>query len=180
MTIDIIAKSQGGNGDATLVLIAKFNPLLKKYAYKLYYEDAYNDLLIDFITLLHNIQINHIRDKSEGSVISYIRTSVHSSYVKRLMEIKRLQNLLLYSDLKDSELYYVESISSTNDIYTNCELQFIRKILTKPELTVIYMIFFSGYTVIEISKFYGISRQAVNQMKNRALKKLRNAYLDKL
>ena len=85
MTLDIIEKSQGGDGDATLKLTEKFNPLLKKYAYKLFYEDAYNDLLLDFIELLHNIQIKNIHNKSEGSVVSYICTSIHSSYIKRLM-----------------------------------------------------------------------------------------------
>jgi DNA-directed RNA polymerase specialized sigma subunit len=42
------------------------------------------------------------------------------------------------------------------------------------------MIYFTGYTVTEIASFYGTSRQAVNQMKNRVLKKLRNAFSDKL
>jgi hypothetical protein len=124
MTIDIIERSQGGDGDATLLLIEKFNPLLKKYAYKLSYDDAYNDLLLNFIELLHNMQIENIHNKSEGSVISYICTSVHSSYVKRLIEVKRLRNLLLYSDLNDNELYYVESISATNDVYQEYELSF--------------------------------------------------------
>lgn len=180
MTIDIIERSQGGDGDATLLLIEKFNPLLKKYAYKLSYDDAYNDLLLNFIELLHNMQIENIHNKSEGSVISYICTSVHSSYVKRLIEVKRLRNLILYSDLNDNELYYVESISATNDVYQEYELSFIKNILTKQELTVICMIYFTGYTVTEIASFYGTSRQAVNQMKNRALKKLRNAFSDKL
>jgi len=180
MTIDIIERSQGGDGDATLLLIEKFNPLLKKYAYKLSYDDAYNDLLLNFIELLHNMQIENIHNKSEGSVISYICTSVHSSYVKRLIEVKRLRNLLLYSDLNDNELYYVESISATNDVYQEYELSFIKNILTKQELTVICMIYFTGYTVTEIASFYGTLRQAVNQMKNRALKKLRNAFSDKL
>lgn len=179
MTINIIAKSQGGDGDATLMLVEKFNPLLKKYAYKLSYDDAYNDLLTDFIELLHNMQIKNIHNKSEGSMVSYICTSVHSSYIKRLIEVKRLGKLLLYSDLNENELYYVESISSTNDVY-NYELSFIQKILTKQELEVISMIYFTGYTVTEIANFYGTSRQAVNQMKNRALKKLRNAFSDKL
>ncbi len=181
MTIDIIVKLQGGDDDATLLLIEKFNPLLKKYAYKLSYDDAYNDLLLNFIELLHNMQIENIHNKSEeGSVVSYICTSVHSSYVKRLIEVKRLRNLLLYSDLNNNELYYVESISATNDVYQEYELSFIKKILTKQELIVISMIYFTGYTVTEIASFSGTSRQAVNQMKNRALKKLRNAFSYKL
>lgn len=52
MISDLIAEDQNGNSDATLLMIEKFKPLLKKCAYKLYYEDAYNDLLVDFIELI--------------------------------------------------------------------------------------------------------------------------------
>ncbi|AGC67701.1 RNA polymerase sigma factor, sigma-70 family [Thermoclostridium stercorarium subsp. stercorarium DSM 8532] len=180
MTIDIIAKLQNGNGNAAIVLINKFNPLLKKYAYKLNYEDAYNDLLADLISLLNNLQISNIKNQREESIVSYIRTSIHSFYVKRLIQIKRLRNISLYSQLNDKERYYIESLPSTTDVYSDCELHYIKKILTKQEFKIIYMIYFLGYTVTEIAKSQNVSRQAVNQMKNRVLKKLRKAYLDKL
>ncbi|GAA4296907.1 hypothetical protein GCM10023142_36120 [Anaerocolumna aminovalerica] len=70
-------------------------------------------------------------------MVSYICTSVHSSYIKKLIEVKRLRNILLYSELKDNEPYYIESISATNDVYQEYKLTFIKKILTKQELTVI-------------------------------------------
>ncbi len=70
MTKDMIALSQKGDRSATLKLIEKFDPLFKKYAYKLYYDDAYNDLLFDFIELLHNILLNRMREISEGTVVS--------------------------------------------------------------------------------------------------------------
>lgn len=83
------------------------------------------------------MQIENIHNKSEGSMVSYICTSVHSSYIKKLIEVKRLRNILLYSELKDNEPYYIESISATNDVYQEYKLTFIKKILTKQELTVI-------------------------------------------
>ena len=180
MIINDIIKYQNGDGDSTLKLIEKFNPLLKKYAYKLCYEDAYNDLLIDFIELLHNIQIDRIYNKSEGGMVSYICTSVHSSYVKRLREIKQLQNFLLYSDLSDSELYYIEVLSSTCDTYPNLDFDSLQKLLTNSEITVIKMIYYIGYTVAETAAFCGVSRQAVNQMRSRALKKLKRVFSEML
>lgn len=84
--------------------------------------------------------------------------------------MKRLHNFLLYSDLNENELYYIESMSSTSDVYDDVELSFMENLLTKQELAVIKMLYFSGYTVTEIGNIYGTSRQAVNQMKNRALK----------
>ncbi|WP_006524730.1 hypothetical protein [Desulfoscipio gibsoniae] len=76
MTKDLIVQSQTGDSSATLTLIRKFDPLLRKYAYKLYYDDAYNDLLFDFIEFLNNIRLDRMRDTSEGILISYISTSI--------------------------------------------------------------------------------------------------------
>ncbi len=172
MTIELISKSQSGDEDATLILIEKFKPLLKKYAYKLSYEDAYNDLLVDFIELIHNIQIYYIYNKDEGGAVSYICTAIHNSYTKRLIGLLKLKKILLYSELNDNELFNIESMSSTNDVYQYFDLPSVGSVLTQSETSVIKMVFNSGYTSTEIANICGVSRQAVNQMKQRALKKL--------
>ncbi len=41
------------------------------------------------------------------------------------------------------------------------------------------MIYYSGYTVAETAYVIGISRQAVNQIKKRALRKLKTIFSDK-
>lgn len=106
LLIDIILKAQEGNNEASLILIGQFNPLLRKYAYKLSY--------------------------AEVSLSSY------DNY-----------NILLTLSLN--------------------------KILNQQEFLVIYTIYFLGYSSADIAQASGISRQAVNQTKVRALKKLRNA-----
>lgn len=173
MTKDLIFQSQTGNRDATLKLIKKFNPLLKKYSYKLCYDDAYDDLLIDFIMLLNNVKLEVLRDTSEGTIVSYICKSVRSNYIKRFIALKKLHAFVPFSDLSDSQLYYAETTSSTSDTYFELEFTGVDHVLTELELSVIKMIFLLGYTVSETAYIYGISRQAVNQTKNRALKKLK-------
>jgi DNA-directed RNA polymerase specialized sigma subunit len=59
------------------------------------------------------------------------------------------------------------------------DLDLLRRILTNPEFITIKMIFYKGYTVAETANALGITRQAVNQMKNRALKKLKIIFMDK-
>jgi len=179
MITDLITKAQEGNEDATLLLIKKFNPLLNKYAFKLSYEDAYDDLLVNFIELIHNIRLDHIRNKDEGSMVSYICTSVRASYIKRLMDIKKLHDFISFSELSESELYYADVLSSAHDEYFKLELPDIHMVLTAAELSVIKMIYYFGYTVTEIASTNGTSRQAVNQMKKRALKKLKHLFSDK-
>jgi RNA polymerase sigma factor (sigma-70 family) len=172
MIEELINQSQAGDSEATLTLIKKFNPLLKKYAKKLYYDDAYNDLLLDFIELLHNIRLNRIRGPNERFLVSYICTSIRSSYIKRLISLKKLRNYIPYSALSEGQLYYAEAASATSDPYLRLEITGFEKLLTQSELSIIKMIYLLDYTVTETADIYGISRQAVNQTKKRALQKL--------
>lgn len=172
MTVNLIVQSQKGDSGATLTLIKKFDPLLKKYAFKLYYDDAYNDLLSDFIEFLHNIRLDRLRNTTEGTLVSYIYTTIHSSFIKRLSVLKKLQNFRPYSDLNKSELYYAEASLVTSDTYFYLELTGMNHLLTESELSIVKMIYLLGYTVTETAAIYGISRQAVNKTKKRALQKL--------
>ena len=52
------------------------------------------------------------------------------------------------------------------------------KYLTNKESNILTLLFKKGYTVTEVSKAMNISRQAVNQCKNRSLLKLRNTLKD--
>jgi RNA polymerase sigma factor (sigma-70 family) len=118
--------------------------------------------------------------RDDRSLISYIIKTIYDSYIKRSMHLKKLHNIVSYSDLSNSELNYVEAVSATTDTYFINELFALNKVMTKPEVTVIKMLYLQGFTVKEIASNLGITRQAVNQMKKRALKKLRILYADKL
>lgn len=179
MTFDLISESQKGSQSATLFLVEKFNPLLKKYAYKLYSEDAYEDLLLNFIELIHNIKLDNIHEKDEGHIISYICTSIHRSYIKRLTTIIKQRNIISFSNLSEKEVKNVDVLSSTYDKYFEFELLGIQKILSKNEMTVIEMVYLLEYTIMEIACSFGVSRQAVNQTKKRALKKLNYFLVEK-
>lgn len=179
MTTELILRSQTGDKNATLELIKKFNPLLKKYAYKLFYDDAYNDLLVDFVELLKNVKMENIRNKCEGSMVSYISKSIQCSYMKESDAVKKLRRLIPESDFKEETLYALETASAVNDTYFAYEFPGIEKVLTKPEATVVKLVYLSGYSIRETAQRLGISRQAANQMKNRALRKLKIKFLDK-
>ncbi len=166
MTVNLIIQSQKGDSRATLMLIKKYDPLLKKYAYKLYYDDAYYDLLSDFIEFLHYVQLDRLYSTSEGTLVSYICTVVRSSYIKRLRVLKKHQNSVSYSDLSENELYYAEAALVTLDTHFELELTGIDHLLTESELSVVEKIYLLGYTVAETAAINEISRQAVNKTKN--------------
>ena len=179
MTAELIFRSQGGDKVATEKLIEKFHPLLKKYAFRLYYDDAYDDLLVDFVEFLHNMRLNRIHNRSEGGLVSYISKSIQSSYIKRLAAFKKLQHFIPNSNFEEDELYSLEATSAVNDTYFEYEFPGIERMLTKSETDVIKMIYLMGYPVCETAQKLGTSRQAVNQMKNWALKKLKTQLRDK-
>ena len=55
MLIDSIIHAQQGCDSDMMFLVSKFSGILKKYARKLNYEDAEQDLTADFIELIHHI-----------------------------------------------------------------------------------------------------------------------------
>ena len=69
MLSEAITSAQHNNPDSLLALIEKFKPLLKKYAYKLRYEDAYYNLQLDFIQIVLSINLDAQNQKSEGNVM---------------------------------------------------------------------------------------------------------------
>ncbi len=92
------------------------------------------------------------------------------------MAIKKLRDVVPYSSLSDSELYYTEALLSTYNTYSRLELIDIDHVLTESELSIIKMIYFLEYSASETACIYGITRQAVNQTKKRALQKLKIWY----
>ena len=144
MTADLIAQSQAGDDTATLELIKKFNPLLKKCAFRLFYDDAYDDLLVDFMELLHGIRLKSLHNKSEGGLVSYISKSIQSSYIKKSTASKKLRRFIPESDFEEEELYSLEAASAVNDTYFAYEFPGIEKVLTKPETDVVKMIYLDG------------------------------------
>lgn len=61
MLIDWIRSAQRDDEDAMLYLITRFEKLIRKYARKLQYEDAENDLILDFIELIKTLDVKKIK-----------------------------------------------------------------------------------------------------------------------
>lgn len=178
MLKDIILNAQAGNDDSILIIVDKFNPLLKKYSYKLSYDDAYNDLLADFLDLIKNIDMSRLRHNCEGVIVSYICKSVYSSYInKSKTNCKYFQSTIPFSGLNENQKYYAELSLSTVDRDDALLVSSLNEILNQHEFCIIYKIYFLGYSSADIAKSSGTSRQAVNQTKRRALEKLRKAFV---
>lgn len=153
-----------------LILIERFNPLLKKYGRMLGTEDGYQDMSLAFIEFAKSFRSNTIRDCSDGAVVNYIAKSMKNAYNK-LLKMKIRQNFpcISWDELTENENYSLsngpddEPISALLSDYH----------LTKKESEVLWLFFEDGYSASEIARVMHVSRQNINQIKLHAIAKLR-------
>lgn len=157
-------------------LIVLFDPLLKKYARLLAYEDAYAELRMTLIELVLAIDVMAFRNRSDGAYIHYIRRSLHHSYIQLSRSYRRYTDThVFYQDIQVAQ----ESFST--DVLPVCmqedpvDISLILAQLTPREYETIVLLFYYGYSTKEIAAKRHVSRQAVNQRKLQALRKLRQA-----
>ena len=67
MLYELINSVQRDDKEAMTELIDRFQPLLKKYAAKLNYEDAYEDMVLYYIGLIKNINLNEASGMMVGT-----------------------------------------------------------------------------------------------------------------
>ena len=169
--VKTIQNKEKGYKKAILKLIKQFQPLVRKYSYLLYYEDSQSELTLTFIETLYKIPIDNPRFKQDQYIISYISKSIRNNYI--------------HLSKKRNQLYYYESpinLDIAEDSYQinigdKLYIKDLLSLLTEREKEIINLKYFKEYSDIEISKKIGISRQAVNKTKNRALKKMRKKCL---
>jgi len=169
---NLIVKARDNDNDAMLELIKRFRPLMLKYAKKLNYEDAYEDILFEFIRLVKSGVMDKLDDGQEGKVVSYIRECIKNFYKKKIQKVVKLKKEIVLSDLTEDQLYFVRAqLIQTDEIDILIEFG-MKQLLSKKEEEILYLIYAKGYSAAEIARIWNESRQAVNQLKNRALQKV--------
>ena len=152
-----------GNNNSLLEIIEIFNPLISKYSRLLDKEDTRQDLIIHLIKVLNNIPIDNKRVLKNKEIIGYIAKSIRNEYIKlsKKRDKIRLNEMELSLDIKISH----------EDCKTEFEILDMFKVLTKKEAYIMKLLYVYYLSVSEVADYMKISRQAVNQSKNRALKK---------
>lgn len=145
-------------------LIEQFEPLLKKYASKISFEDSMQDLIVTLIETFNKIPLNKIKD--EKYILSYINTSVKNEYIKLSSKNSKDSNIFYESDILENVVKEYDDIGRVDmiDLLDN---------LSNREKYILYYIFFLNMPIGIISKKFHTSRQYINQTKLKALKKLK-------
>lgn len=174
MLRDSILAAQNGDHSALLYLIQKFQPLLKRYTLKLDYEDAENDMLLEFIELIYNISLDTLRSTSDGTIVRYIAKAIQNTYYSKIGK-RKLQNqdILSWEVLFESQK--TQGGSSYIDIDRWMFVDFLKSCpcITNKEMWVLYKVYYEGYTSSDLATMPGSTKQNINQIKNRGLAKLR-------
>lgn len=161
------------NEKAYLELLNRYQKLLHKYANLLNYEDAYEDLRLFFLELVYHMRGAPVLKKGEGAIVKYIVMSVKNKYIA-LSKRQGQRSESSFSELSDEQLAIIESMSSERDEQDITEFFPVSGGLSEREEVVIRELIVEGYSVCDVAAKHNVSRQAVNQMKLRALKKIKD------
>lgn len=142
-----------------------FKKLINFYSIKLRYEDAIGELNLFFFELINGIDLNRFNADDTNGLCRYIKTSLKHKYIDlyRQRQKEEFSSCELNENIINTKLNF-ESIIEATDLLTT---------LTQKQRIIIYYRYFYSLSCEEIGEILGISRQAVNGLKNRALKELK-------
>ena len=165
----MIVVKKNNKDESMLDILAIFDNIINKYSRKLNGEDTKQDLYVFLIKLINNIDELSIVNYEDKQVLSYFSKSLKNEYIRLSKKNDRRKN---------NEDYNCEDrVWGYNFIESNIEVVDSIKNLNNYEKKIIKMVVLNGYSVSEVAKKTGKSRQAISQVKNRAISKLKKVYL---
>jgi len=162
-----------GDKEQMLVLLETFEPILKKYTYRLRSEDALQELQCFLLSFAKEIPLEKMNARTNGVIISYVSKAIYHRYIALSKSARNQSHTIYLEDQKDYDLLQYDAAFSESDTYTHLFLHDLKCALTAEEYNLIYEHFFQQRSIQEIANKAGKTRQAINQCKNTALRKLR-------
>lgn len=180
MLSSFIQNAQENSEEDMLFLIEKFRPLMVKYAKKLGYEDAYNDIVLYFIRLIKSINLTNLTDRTDKVIVSYINRSVTNFYNKKIPQMIINPKEIMMSELTEEQQYYIEMTMAQKDETDIVSEYGLEHILTESERRLIYQVYVEGCSVADLARCQHRTRQAVNQQRIRAINKIKACFSHKI
>lgn len=149
-----------------LFILNQFDPLLNKYAYKLGYEYAKSDLTVFFIETLYVIK--KIGLKNEGQAINYLIKSLKNQYIK----LSKNNSQLINHELPVNILYDIPSNDFNESLEASIIIKNCMKKLTPLQYDIINELYLKDTPAVEVAKKHSCSKQAITNIKKRALQKM--------
>lgn len=160
---------QEGDVQAFVQMLIQFQPVLKKYRGLLYDEDAISQLQVFFVQLLVSFPMEKMRNLEDPVLIIYMNKSLYHEYIRISKQRQKEKCLAIpFSSLSQKERSQIK-----NTLFAIPSIKICLLDLTAKERYIIQKNFFENESISSIATRIGISRQAANQTKLRALKKLK-------
>ncbi|TCO70417.1 RNA polymerase sigma factor (sigma-70 family) [Marinisporobacter balticus] len=163
----LIEAAQKENKESTANIFSHFHPTIKKLSKGLHYEEAETDMIILFLELIKNINIENFYDADDKQIASFI----HKYLRNRSLDLFRKYELRHTPWIEMN--YDILSDENTPDIESTVFISMLLNALIPLQRQVILRKFIYGFSDAEIAKQLGVSRQAINRIKNRALDNLK-------
>ena len=125
---DLFLNAYNGNSFAQLQIVQRFQPLLKKYAALLKYEDAYSDLQLYLLELLHSGKLTKLQRKDDGTLVKYIESSIRHQYIS-LNSRKNAVDSSVCASI--DEIDFDQMSLSSNDEYPKLLISDLHSVLQK-------------------------------------------------
>lgn len=145
---DLFLNAYNGNSFAQLQIVQRFQPLLKKYAALLKYEDAYSDLQLYLLELLHSGKLTKLQRKDDGTLVKYIESSIRHQYISLNSRKNAVDNSVIASV---DEIDFDQMSLSSNDEYPELLISDLHSVLQPSELTLLSQFVFKGMSIADTS-----------------------------
>jgi len=167
---EVAIKAGEGDEECILKIIEKFMPSISKFSKELGYEEAETDFIISLLESMIKIKKHISLDWNDGMVVNFLYTLLKNK------KIDLFRKNVKGKDQKKIDIEKVGELASKYNFVDYFIIDELLELLTIKQQKVLKFKYFYGYSDVEIAKFLDVSRQSVNKIKIRAIKKLRGNY----
>lgn len=168
LLIHLTERFRNQDMNAFAAIYDQFKKLIYHYSGKLWDDDAVQEMTLFLIELLYSAPLERFQRDASDSFKRYIAVAIKHKYIAILKENLRFDRCcnLLESDLCEE------------DLETNLSVKEALKCLSSKQRIIIVYKYFYCLSDSQIAEMLGITRQAVNRLKNRALLLLKEFYVN--
>jgi RNA polymerase sigma factor (sigma-70 family) len=168
LLLELIKKFRKQDEEVFSEIYDEFKKLIRMYSSRLGGEDSDQELTVFFVELLHTVDLHKFKPDNSDGVSRYIAVSLRNKYIA--LSKKSQLECIMNTSFEEAENF----ISFTTDDYSSIS-EALSHLSERQQLIITYKYIYN-YTDSEISEILGITRQAVNRLKNRAIKILEEFY----
>lgn len=159
-----------------ILLLQRFQPLIRKYVKTLYKEEA-DDMYAEFAAALWEAVCSIQFYRDDGQTVKYLTNALRNKYFELYRKSRKYNDHII--EISEREPEETGSIdSSFDDVLINEELQMFRDRLKGKKRQIFNLIFLKGYTDLQAAHELNISRQYVHRVRRSFVETIKEKVLD--